>query len=158
MEDARFIASFTGLTREQIPLLVFIHSLLVQARRERGDELPDDELLEVVSTLTKTFETLSKGILYEHKSGDPKLQGLINWLGRGLTQRQEIEGFPKASDDDVKAVLSTVSAAIEAHQKQEPGGRSYLDIAERVFRTSLAQMPAVEIPGEGPGGRLIVEP
>ncbi len=158
MDDMRFLSNFAGLPRERVPLLIFIHSLLVRARRDVVAELSDAELEVVVSTLARTFGTLSKGVVYEHKSEDLRLQAAITRIGETLARRQELPGAPPSSDADVLAVLETIQSAIGTHQKQAASQKSYLDSAERVFRGALAKLPEPDAPGQPEGGRLIVEP
>ena len=154
----RFLSNFASLSRERIPLLVFVHSLLIRSRRGLAAELTDADLAIVVSTLARTFETLSKGVVYEHKSEDIRLQAVITQLGETLERRQELlPGTPPTSDTDVLAVLETIQSALDTHRKQAES-QSYLDSAERVFRGSLAKLPEPEAPTEPEGGRLIVEP
>ena len=114
----------------------------------------------MVSTLGRTYETLSKGVVYEHKSENFRLQSIITRLGEILTGRKEISGVPPASDADVLAVLANTQSAIEAHESAADGQeskKSYLDVAERVFHAAIAEFPEPEIPGESQRG-LIVEP
>ena len=151
-----FLSRFGQLSREQVPFLIFFHSLLFRASRELSEALSDEELAVVVSTLGRTYETLSKGVVYEHKSEDIRLQSIITRLGDVLTRRKEISGVPPASDADVLAVLASAQSAIEAHESD--GKKSYLDVAERVFHAAIAEFPEPEIPGEPKAGGLIVEP
>ncbi|MGH9463070.1 MAG: hypothetical protein ACRD1X_17815 [Vicinamibacteria bacterium] len=159
-EDLQFLSRFNELSREQIPFLLFFHSLLFRASRELSGGLSDEELKAVVSTLRRTYETLSKGVLYEHQSEDFRLQSTISRLGEILTRRKEIAGVPPASDADVLAVLASTESAIEAHLSAETLTRkkTYVDIAERVFRAAIAEFPTFEPKGEPRAGRLIVEP
>ncbi|MEE9263835.1 MAG: hypothetical protein V3V11_05215 [Vicinamibacteria bacterium] len=158
MDDMRFLSNFAGLPRERVPVLVFVHALLIGARRNLAAELSDADLAVVVSTLARTFDTLSKGVVYEHQSEDLRLQAVITRLGESLARRQELRSAPPSSDADVLAVLQTIQSAIETHQKQAESQKSYLDSAESVFRVALAKPPEPEAPGQPEGGRLIVEP
>ncbi|HEX9724735.1 MAG TPA: hypothetical protein VGC53_10695 [Vicinamibacteria bacterium] len=160
-EDLRFLSRFAGVSREQVPFLIFFHSLLLRASRDLSSGLSDEELKVAVSTLRRTYETLSKGVLYEHKTEDLRLQNTISRLGEILTRRKEISGVPPASDTDVLAVLASTQSAIEAHESaaDDPTSKTtYLDIAQRVFRAAISEFPAPEPPGESRAGRLIVEP
>lgn len=156
VEEAQFIAHFAGVRREQIPLLVFLHHLLLQGRQNSGGDLSDSMTLEVLTTLARTFETLSKGIIYEHQTKSPQLQTMINWMRDVLGKRAEIPEVPAASDAEVLATLKTISAAVQAHRESSSGDRKYLDTAERVFRAGLSEAPSIELPGEKPPGGLIV--
>jgi hypothetical protein len=120
--------------------------------------LSDKETRDVVATLTRTFETLSKGIIYEHQAESPRLQAIINWVADVLSQRDKIEQAPRVSDADVLGMLQTVSTALQDHRDQADRGSSYLDTAERVFRAGASEVPSIELPGGPPTGGLIVEP
>ncbi len=157
MEGMHFLSRFAQLSREQVPFLIFFHSLLFRASRELSVELSDVELAAVFSTLGRTYETLSKGVVYEHKSENIRLQSTITRLGEILTRRKEISGVPPASDTDVLAVLASTQSAIEAHESSD-GEKSYLDVGERVFHAAIAEFPEPEIPGASQAGGLIVEP
>ncbi len=158
-EETRFIALYASLKREKVPLLVFLHHLLLQARQNMATDLTDHETRDVVSLLARTFDTLSKGIVYEHKSESPRLQAIIRWTRQILERRQEIPGTPGASDAEIKEMLETISSALQTYGEQAPGARSYLETAERVFRSGLAVAPPLDVPGEAsPTGGLIIEP
>jgi hypothetical protein len=160
-EETHFIAHFAEVRREQVPLLVFLHHLLLQAQQNFGGTFSDEATLDIVSTLARTLETLSKGVVYEHKSESPHLQAVIRWIGTVLEKRKEIPDIPQASDTEILNMLQTMSSAIHAHREEAKTIRSYLDTAGRVFRAGLTQAPVIEVPGEtdeGEGGGLIVEP
>ena len=159
-EEAQFISLFASLKRETVPLLVFLHHLLLQARQNLATDLPDPETQEVVSLLARTFDTLSKGIVYEHKSESPRLQAIVRWTRHILENRKDIPGTPSASDSEIAELLGTISSAIQSYGEQSAGARSYLDTAERVFRSGLAHAPPLDVPGEEApkSGNLIIEP
>jgi len=159
-EETQFISLFASLKREEIPLLVFLHHLLLQARQNLASDLTDQETHEVVSLLARTFNTLSKGIVYEHRSESPRLQVIIRWTRQILEKRQDIPGTPSASDSEIKEMLETISSALQTYAEQAAGARSYLDTAERVFRSGLAHAPPLDVPGEEApqSGSLIIEP
>lgn len=156
-EETQFIAHFAQVGRGEVPLLVFLHHLLLQAQQNFGGPLSDEAASDVVSTLARTFETFSKGIVYEHKSDSPHLQGVVRWVRTVLERRHEIPEIPRASDGEILKMLQTIASAIASHREEETV-RRYLDTAERVFRASLARAPTIEVPGETEesGGGLIV--
>ena len=156
-EENRFIGYFAGLSPDEVPLLVFLHHLLLEARREAGG-LSDRETHEIVSTLSRTFETLSKGVLYQHPSESLRLQGILGRMGNALSHRREIPSAPPASDAEVASLLRKIAAAVDAREKESPGSGTYLDAAEKVFRAAIEQAPPLELSGEGGPGGLIIEP
>ena len=157
-DEVTFIAQFAGLSREKIPLLVFVHHLLLQARQSLSVDLTDAETSEVISTLSRTFDTLTKGIVYQHKSESPRLQAVISWMGRILERRQHIAEVPRASDAEVLEVLQSIHSAIRGFREQPPSTHNYLDTAARVFRAGLEQAPILDVTRELTTGGLIVEP
>jgi hypothetical protein len=151
-EETRFIAYFAEVRREQIPLAVFLHHLLLQAQQNFGT-FSDEATLDIVATLARTFATLSKGVVYEHKTESPHHQAVIRWMGRILDKRQEIPEIPRASDTEITSMLQTIEAAIRSHREEAQTARSYLDTAERVFRAGLAHAPTIEVPDETEEGQ-----
>jgi hypothetical protein len=148
------------MDRERLPFLVFFHQILLEARQRYVSDMSNQEALEVVTTLARTYETLSKGVVYQHQSENPRLQIVINWVGQVLDRRSEIPETPQGTDSEVLITLQHVAAAIQAHHEQATGPSNYLDTAERVFREALEKAPAIEIPDEDKsgGGGLIVKP
>ncbi len=162
VEKANFIAHFAGVKREQVHLLLFLHNLLIQTDQEAAGGLSDKDLLDVVNTLHRTFETFSKGIVYEHKTESPQLEMVTRKLKSLLDKRQEIPNGPRASDTEVTNMLQTIATAINAHQEQSSGDRSYLDMAGNIFKSSLSQISPTgesnEQEGEPDQNKLIIEP
>jgi hypothetical protein len=140
--------------------LVFLHHLLLQAQQNFGGAFSDKATLDIVSTLARTFETLSKGIVYEHKSESPHRQAVISWVRTVLEKRKEIPEIPQASDTEILNLLQTITSAIQSRREEAKTARSYLDTAERVFRASLTHAPTIEVPDETEegGAGLIIEP
>jgi hypothetical protein len=150
-EQARFAASFVGLPEKTAALLALVHVLLLQARRALGGELSDREAEQVVAALARTYETLSKGIIYQHQVDSPRLQGVVDRMIRFLQERERF--VPPTSDDDVLASLRALETALSTHRAQAGSGRSYLDLAARTFK----EQPELELK-EGVSPRLIVQP
>ncbi len=155
-ENVRFLTNFGGLEVEGLPVLMFLHHILLQAKRDTVKDLTDEETLDVLSTLTRTYETLSKGIYYEHKSESSRSQTVIGWSGRVLEKRKEIEGSPPATDTEILAGLNKISSAVRTYREQNQWQQNYLDTAERVFRSGLAQVPEIKIPGETDKSNLLI--
>lgn len=153
-EKARFAAPFVGLDEKAANLLAFLHVMLLTASRSLGGDLSDREAQQVVAALARTYETLSKGIIYQHQVDSPRLQSVVDRLAQLLRERERF--VPGASDGDVLAALSALETALATHLQHTAGGRSYLDLAARNFPFDKEQ-PELELK-EGTSGRLIVQP
>ncbi len=154
------MSRFIDLDERRIPSVLFLHHLLFHLLSRSGS-LSDVELGEILTTLGKTFRTRAKGVLYTHQSESPHLQVLAEWLARALSERERIPGAPTATDDDIGTVVEKVSDAVTAHAKDN-SRMSYLELAARVFSSSLQDVPELELPVEmgdaPPPSRLIVPP
>lgn len=152
-----FAAQFVRLTEREADLLARLHIAVLKERAASGG-LTDREALEVISTLAKTFETLSKGIVYEHASENPRLQAIVTRLGQALQDRKS--WLPEASDRDVLEALERLSGGIKQFLDAGSGGsgrfvhKGYLDTAARLLRFGEAEPPLPTAPET----RLIVEP
>jgi hypothetical protein len=151
-ERALFYASFAGMNERQATLLANLHILLLNAWADLGGKLTDGEALELVSTLLQTWETRSKGVLYEHSSESLGLHGITRELTRELSERS---WAPEASDGEVLEALRTLHAALGRHLESHAGKRSYLALADREMPRNKRPESGVNVPSGAP---LIVKP
>lgn len=151
-EHRRFVQNFARLDEKQAAVLAYVHVQLLNARNELGGQLTDQDAAEVVSTLTRTYETRSKGVLYEHTTESLKLQGVVRRLSQAFEDRES--GRPQPTDGEMLAALESLKKAIAEHLERAGGGRSYLDLAARLIR-SKTERPSTARDSEP---RLIVEP
>ena len=142
-EDARFVARFLSLPEREVVFLLFMHHVLLSARKRFG-AVGDAELVEVVSAARKTLDTRQKGILYNHPSSSPHLDRQAAWILEVLTERRRIAAAPEASDTEVLSVLGALEEAIRDHQAPPAKRSGYLDTAESVLRGSLGEAPEID--------------
>ncbi len=144
--DARFLLRVVaGLRPEQFELFFFVQQLLHGIDRAGGLILDDRAVRESAEALAKTYDTASKGIIYEHQASSPTAERLSQELKPRLDD-PPTAGGPKAGERDLAEVLRRVEqAAAGAEAALDGGGRAYLDLAGRLAK------PAAGVAGSGRG-------
>ena len=94
-----------GLTGRQHEIMLHVQGFL---GTDRPDEpaMVDDDVADATKALAETYETASRGIIYEHGAGRPSAERLSSEL-RTLIESQRGEGS-HISDGDVAAVLRRI--------------------------------------------------
>lgn len=103
---------------------------------EAGEILVNDNVIRDTShALAATFETASKGIIYEHRPSSPPAERLAREL-KLLLEGKDGQG-PVASEQDLVEILRRVEqAAGDAGATFDGSNRAYLDLVGRLMRTS----------------------
>ena len=134
--DARFLLPIIdGLGRRQYQLFFVVQATL--HRLADTDELPvnDDVVRDTAQALAATYETASKGIIYEHRPSSLPAERLAREL-KSLLEGKDERG-PVASEQDLVEVLRRVErAATDARKTLDGGTRAYLDLVDRLMRSS----------------------
>ena len=134
--DARFLLPIIdGIGERQYQLFFVVQATL--HRLAETDELPvnDDVVRDTAQALAATYETASKGIIYEHRPSSLPAE----WLARELKSLLEgkDEPGPVASEQDLVEVLRRVErAATDARKTLDGGTHAYLDLVGRLMRSS----------------------
>lgn len=144
-----------GLTAHQQEILVLLQGCL---RTERPDAaaLVDADAARAARALAETYETASRGIIYEHVAALPAAARLGADI-KTLIERARGQGAA-LRDADLAVVLRRVERAADTAAKVLPGGdTAYLELLKRVFRDTgqAGQSAPDERPG-GDGPRLII--
>ena len=154
--DARFLLPIVAELQPRQYKLFFVVQLLLHDIARKG-ELPVDDrtVREAAEALAKTYETATKGIIYEHQASSPPAERLSREL-KPLLDDPTAVGGPKAGERDMAEVLRRVErAAAGAEAALGGGGRAYLDLAGRIAQSPT---PAAGAPESGPGGEAGDEP
>ena len=151
--DARFLLPIVaGLRPEQYELFFFVQHLLHGIDRAGALPLDDRAVRESAEALAKTYDTASKGIIYEHQASSPPAERLSQEL-KPLLDDPPAAGGPRARERDLAEVLRRVEqAAAGAEAALDGGGRAYLDLAGRLAK------PASGVPGSGRDDEAADEP
>ena len=134
--DARFLLPIIdGLGRRQYQLFFVVQATI--HRLAETDEMPvnDDVVRDTAQALAATYETASKGIIYEHRPSSLPAERLAREL-KPLLEGKDGRG-PVASERDLLEVLRRVErAATDARKTLDGGTHAYLDLVGRVMRSS----------------------
>ena len=144
-----------GLTTRQQEILVLVQGFL---RTERPDAaaLVDDDVARAARALAETYETASRGIIYEHVAALPGAARLGADI-KALIERTRGQGIT-VRDADVAAALRRIERAAAAADKALPGGETaFLRLLRRVLRDpGPADQRAPDEPAGGGGSGLII--
>ena len=134
--DARFLLPvIDGLGRRQYQLFFVVQATI--QRLAETDELPvnDDVVRDTAQALAATYETASKGIIYEHRPSSLPAERLAREL-KPLLEGKDGRG-PVASERDLAEILRRVErAATDARKTLDGGTHAYLDLVGRLMRSS----------------------
>ena len=132
--DAQFVLPvIRGLSERQYQLFFLVQGTLYQL--SQTGELPvDDQIVcDTVQALAATYETASKGIIYEHQAASLHAERLSREL-KPLLEGEEGQR-PVASGRDLIEVLRRIERlADKAHSVLEGGNRAYLDLLGRLLQ------------------------
>ena len=146
--DARFLLPIiNGLGQRQYQLFFVVQGAFHRLAETGEIAVNDDVVRDTAEALAATYETASKGIIYEHRPSSPPADRLAREL------KPLLEGTdgrsPVASEPDLVEVLRRVErAATDARKTLDGGTHAYLDLVGRLMRSSAGSTPAS--PG-GPG-------
>jgi len=132
--DARFVLPMiAGLSERQYQLFFLVQGTLHQLAVAGELPVDDDVIRDTAQALAATYETASKGIIYEHRPSSLHAERLAREL-KPLLEGQEGQR-PVASERDLVEVLRRVErAADKARAALDGGRRAYLDLVGRLMQ------------------------
>ena len=130
--DLRFFLSLVeGLNEPQQRLLVIVQSFL-HNKRPDTPLLRDNEIAEAAQALAETYETASRGIIYEHKAATLNGQRLSAEL-RALFDAKGKEGLLISDTDRVTVMRRVELGARQADESLSGGETAYLELLKRIL-------------------------
>lgn len=156
--DLRFLAPLLGGLSERQQQIAFLVQMFLRSERPDQQPLSDSDVEQAAKAMAETFETASRGIVYEHRAAALPAQRLAANLKELIdTHRREGARLP---DPDVAVALRRIeTAAREAKTALGGGPNAYLTLLERVLQPRDAAEATNSDQGAeaaGPGSRLIV--
>lgn len=134
--DARFLLPLIdGLGRRQYQLFFVVQGTF--HRLAESGEMPvnDDVVLDTARALAATYDTASKGIIYEHRPASLPAERLAHEL-KPLLEGTDGRG-PVANERDLADVLRRIErAATDARKTLDGGTHAYLDLVGRLMQFS----------------------
>jgi hypothetical protein len=140
------------LNQRQGQLLMLVFTFLVRYEPPPLQPLVDDDVAAAAAALAATFETATRGVIYEHRPASGSAARLIAELKPLLTESGK--GAGSAFDRDVAFVLRRVEQAVrDARAQQAEDRRAFLGLLERM----MSRMPReAAAPAAEASPRLIV--
>jgi hypothetical protein len=118
-------------TERQAELFFLIASFIVRYEPPELHPLYDEDVAEGVGALASTFETASRGVIYEHRAASLPAERLSAALKPALAEMGR--GLGSAFERDAAGVLRRLSTLAGDVRALEPGNRrAFLDMLRRI--------------------------
>ena len=122
-----------GLSERQSQLFVLINGFLKRYEPPELQALVDDDVVEAMAALARSFETAARGVIYDHRPAAMPADRLATALKQVLAQAAKREG--SAFDRDVAVVLRRIEEAAREIKFADASNRhAYLDLLGRVLK------------------------
>ena len=149
------VHSLRDLSQRQSELFLAIATFLVRCQPTDLHPIIDDDVAEMAETLAATYETASRGVIYEHTPASLPAHRLATALRHDVLEAAAAHGGRSAFERDAAVVLRRVHGAVQTARAREPKDRrAFLDLLARVLRTAPGD--AEGAPAGQPAPRLIV--
>ncbi len=121
------------LSERQSQLFFMINSFLQRYEPPELQAIIDDDVIEGVAALASTFETASRGVIYEHRPTAPPADRLATALKPVIAEAGKHGG--SAFERDAAVVLRRIGeASQEVRMTDRANPRAYLDLLGRMFK------------------------
>ena len=149
--------ALAGLSEPRQQLFLFTLTLVDRFRGEGLDAADDADAASAAAALAATFETASKGLIYEQRPDTIPAQRMADGI-RGVFE-QLGRGRPSSFTADAAAVLRQLEDRIGAVRRASPDDpRAFLALAGRFARRLGGPGPAAEGLAEGEAGPAAAQP
>src|SRR5262249_53474660 len=141
--------------QRQSQLFLLISTFLLKYQAPELQPLVDNDVAEAMAALASTYETASRGVIYEHRPASLPAERLVTAMKPILAKAGE--GGGSAFERDLAAVLRrTVEMVHEVRATDPENRRALVDLLTRVVvrRPDVDQSP--EAPADPAASRLIV--
>ena len=119
-------------SRRQSQLFLLVTTFIVRYEAPELQRPVDEDIAEAMGALASTFETSSRGVIYEHRPASLAANHLLNALKPVLLEAGKGGGTP--FERDAVLVLRRVAESAASVAKAEPGNaRAFLDLLGRVI-------------------------
>lgn len=130
-----FVRDFSD---RQSQLFILIGMFLSGYRPAELQPLIDEDVAQGTEALASTFETASRGVIYEHRPGSLVAGRLVAELKTVLAEAGK--GAGAAFDRDAIVVLRGVREAVDAARASEPENRrAFLDLVTRMVQPLMKE-------------------
>jgi len=141
--------------QRQSQLFLLINTFLLKYQAPEIQPLVDDDVAEAMAALASTYETASRGLIYEHRPASLPAERLVTAVKPILAKAGE--GGGSAFERDLAVVLRRTAELVREARAQDPENRrAFVDLLTRVVvrRPDAEQTP--EAAADPAPSRLIV--
>ncbi len=141
-------------SQRQSQLFFLVTAFLVKYQPAELQPLIDEDVAEAANALAGTFETASRGVIYEHRPASLPAERLAAALKPAIAEAGQ--GAGSSFERDAGVVFRRVAEAVQDVRALDAGNRrAFLDLLGRVItKSSDAEAPGAPDGGQEP--RLIV--
>jgi hypothetical protein len=153
--DLTFVVQFVrDFSERQSQLFFLVSTFLVQYPAPDLQPVIDDDIAEAMAALAATYETASRGVIYEHRPPSLPAERLVTALKPVLAEAGS--GGGSAFERDAAVVLRRIEeAAREARAIDAPNRRAFLDLLARVVRVPEGQAGDERGAAPAPSGLIV---
>lgn len=149
----QFMQALRDLNERQSRLFVAINTAIVRYQPPDLHAIVDEDVIEASAALAATFETATRGVIYEHRPATRSAGRLADAIRQLLAEAGHHGGT--AFERDAAVVLRRIEQTARAAHDDDPGNRrAYLALLDRVVRADPDGGGATDDETKGP--RLIV--
>jgi hypothetical protein len=150
-QDLGFLVEFMqDLNTRQSQLFFLITTLIARYKSPELEAIIDEDVAQAAGTLAATFETATRGVIYEHRTASIPAGRLVAALKAALAEAASGAGSP--FERDAAVILRRIEqAARRMTEVAAANSRAFIGLLERVV-----QRPDEAPPESGSEPRLIV--
>jgi hypothetical protein len=148
------VHAMRDFSERQSHILLLVASFLLEYAPPDLQGLIDNDVAEAAGSLAATFETASRGVIYEHRPASLPAERLVTALKTVLAEAGK--GATSSFDRDAAVVLRRMEEAVSDATERDPANRrAFLDLLARVLPKRGEERAAAE-PEESQPSRLIL--
>jgi hypothetical protein len=145
------------LSERQSRLFLLIATFLNEYQPSGFQAVIDDDVFEAADALASTFETASRGVIYEHRPASLPAERLVAALKPLLSEAGKGQGSP--FERDAAFVLRRLREAVqETRNSDQNNRRAFLELLRRVVRPSGGKADRDHARSDAPGGSGLIVP
>jgi hypothetical protein len=150
---ALFVEALRDFNRGQAQLFVAVNSVITRYEAPEFQAIVDADVIDAAAALAATFETASRGVIYEHRPSTLAAERLAAAIRTLLSEAGR--GGGSAFERDAAVVLRRVEqTARAAHAAGDE--RAYFKLLDRVLTKRDESPQAGDAEAENPPPRLIL--
>jgi hypothetical protein len=148
--DVGLLARFMrDLSEQQAQLFFLITAFLARYQPLELHAPIDDDVAEAIASLAATFETASRGLIYDHRPASILAERLSTALKAALSEAGQ--GAGSAFERDAAVVLRRIEAAVcDVRAFDQTNRQAFLDLLRRVMAQTTGGPPAEDASERSP--------